>query len=91
MKKLLMLVIILLLAAGIALYLFPQTREILPDAVRAPVSQVLPPNETAVYKWKDAAGNWQYTDTPPEGDIPYTVVRVPNDANVMPAEAVTGQ
>ncbi len=87
MKKFLLLLLVLLLAAGIGLYFFPDTRQVLPAAVREPVSQMLPAEETAVYKWKDAAGNWQYTDSPPDDPaIPYTVVRVPKDANVIPSE-----
>lgn len=26
-------------------------------------------DEVSVYKWKDAEGNWQFSDTPPENDV----------------------
>lgn len=36
-----------------------------------------------VYRWKDAAGRTQLTDTPP-GDRPYETLRVDPDTNVVP-------
>ena len=40
----------------------------LPDSVKGMINQLTPdasPNPTAVYKWQDAQGNWQYGDNPP--------------------------
>lgn len=39
---------------------------------------------TVVYKWQNAKGEWQLTDKPPEGDIPYETVKHNKNANVMP-------
>lgn len=36
-----------------------------------------------LYRWKDAAGRTQLTDTPP-ADRPYEAVRVDPDTNVVP-------
>lgn len=37
----------------------------------------------AVYRWRDADGVLQLTDTPP-GDRPYETVRVDPDTNIVP-------
>lgn len=38
----------------------------------------------AVYRWKDAQGRTQITDTPPEGR-PYETVRISPETNVVPS------
>jgi hypothetical protein len=58
----------------------------LPDFVRdrLPLAESSPAHNPALYKWKDARGNWQYTDQPPaEGS--YETIRVDPDTNVLPA------
>ncbi|MGH1487754.1 MAG: DUF4124 domain-containing protein [Cellvibrionaceae bacterium] len=40
--------------------------DFIPDISVGSVKDALPGgNEVAVYRWKDAEGNWQYSDTPP--------------------------
>ena len=39
---------------------------------------------TRAYKWRDADGGWQITDTPPSGDTPYETIEVRSDTNVLP-------
>lgn len=58
----------------------------LPDPVRAylPTSAVAPAHNPVLYKWKDAQGRWNVTDTPPVGRE-YESVRVDPDTNVLPA------
>ena len=43
----------------------------------------------AVYRWKDAQGRTQITDTPPEGR-PYETVRISPETNVVPSPASGG-
>ena len=50
-----------------------------------------PPVVTTAYKWRDASGNWQLTDTPPPQGTPYETLEASGDANVMPSARVTGE
>jgi len=43
-----------------------------------------PARVTQLYKWRDAAGQWQITDTPPAAGIAYEVLEYRSDTNVMP-------
>jgi hypothetical protein len=60
----------------------------LPEALRtaAPRSPVANP---PLYKWKDAAGQWHISDTPP-ADRPFEEVHVDPRTNVVPT-VVPGQ
>ena len=80
MKKLLI-AIIVLAAAGGYLYVFEQetVREWLKGTPLEPE-----PSRTVVYKWQDRDGNWQITDIPPAGDIPYERLEYRGNQNVMP-------
>ncbi len=40
---------------------------------------------TTAYKWRDAQGNWQLTDSPPPQGTPYEVVEAHGDANIIPS------
>jgi uncharacterized protein DUF4124 len=74
------LLILALAAAGAAWWYFaPQT---MPDwiAQKVPGSPSLGP---PLYKWRDAKGRLQVTDTPP-ADRPYETVRYDPDTNVVP-------
>jgi len=44
-----------------------------------------PPAETKLYKWRDATGQWQVSDTPPGEGIKFEVLQYRNDVNVVPA------
>ncbi|HSE13846.1 MAG TPA: DUF4124 domain-containing protein [Rudaea sp.] len=72
--------IVLALIAGFGWwYLAPDT---LPDAVR----KLLPASERAnpvLYKWRDAKGRWNVTDTPP-ADRPYETLKYDPKTNVVP-------
>ena len=43
------------------------------------------PTKTQVYKWQDASGQWQITDRPPTGEIPYQNLEYTSDANIVPS------
>ena len=72
--------LVLTLAAGYAWwYLAPDT---LPDAIR----KELPKSDRSnpvLYKWKDAKGRWNVTDTPP-ADRPYETLKYDPKTNVVP-------
>lgn len=76
--------IILLIAlsgAGAYLYLNPDVWQTwLKDTPLEPA-----PTKTQVYKWQDANGQWQITDRPPTGKIPYEHLEYTSDANIVPS------
>jgi hypothetical protein len=80
------LVILLVLAAAIGGYLWWRY---FPESLPKPIKQITPPSAAAspiLYKWKDAKGQWHYTDQPP-ADRPYEAVRIDPETNVLPAGA----
>ena len=88
--KILVLVILLLAAAGGYLYLHPEVMEPLLRAT--PLEPLLrgtplepPPAETTLYKWRDANGQWQVSDDPPGGGVKYEILHYRSDVNVIPA------
>ena len=79
--KILVLVILIIAAAGGYLYLHPEIwRPLLQGTPLAP-----PPVETKLYKWLDANGQWQVSDTPPAGGVKYEVLQYRSDVNVIPS------
>ena len=77
------LVLILLIAASVGgyLYLHPEiVRPLLQGTILEP-----PPVETKLYKWRDASGQWQVSDTPPSAGIKYEILQYRSDVNVVPA------
>jgi hypothetical protein len=82
--KIIVLLILVAAAAGGYLYLHPEV--IRPLLQGTPIE--LPPAETILYKWRDATGQWQVTDTPPEGGIKYEILHYRGDINVVPAVPV---
>ena len=75
--------VILLLAAGGYIYLHPEVlRPLLQGMALEP-----PPAETTLYKWRDANGQWQVSDAPPGGGVKYEVLRYRSDVNIIPSES----
>ena len=79
--KIFVLVLLILAAAGGYLYLHPDVMH--PLLQGTPLDP--PPVETKLYKWRDATGQWQVTDTPPGGGIKYEILHYRTDVNVIPA------
>ena len=48
----------------------------------------LPSEETAVYKWQDKDGKWQFSNTKPPKEIESTVKIYKNDENIVPATEI---
>lgn len=89
MKKFLLILAAVLTGIGLYLYLDPRLSRQLENTVR----EVLPGQSPSsrVYKWRDTSGRWQLTDRPPARGVPYQVLEYNHDANLMPAEALTGR
>jgi hypothetical protein len=72
--------VFLLLAAGIYIYLNPGVKSQLLNQVTVPGQ----PGTVQAYKWQNARGEWQITDTlPPEG-IEYERLEHRTDENILP-------
>jgi len=83
--RLFLLLILLLLVAGLVLYLRPEYRDRLQDlSSDIGLSRITPKKTARLYKWRDASGNWQITDhLPPEG-VDYEKLEYREDVNVLP-------
>jgi hypothetical protein len=73
----------LLGGAGLA-YLYIAERERLAGWLEG-TPLALPATVTRAYKWRDADGAWQITDTPPPAGTSYETMTVRGDVNVVPA------
>jgi len=83
--RLLLLLIVLLLIAGLVLYLKPEYRERIQDlSSDIGLSRITPKKTTRLYKWRDASGNWQITDQLPPQGIDYEKLEYREDVNVLP-------
>lgn len=78
MRFALILIALLLVAAGAAYYFHP---EWFGEAVRAVTPEAAP---QVMYKWQDARGQWVVSDTPPEDGVAYEAVTIAPNTNVMP-------
>ena len=87
MRKLLLLIVVALLSGGIYVYFNPTSKSYLPDEVQS----LIPGKSTTAYKWKNSSGDWQLTDTPPADGIPFEVIEVPHNANIVPSQSLTGK
>jgi len=89
MKKFLAVAIGILIAVGIVAYQNPQLRA----WFERKTDQVLPASATqqTLYRWRDQHGEWHVSDKPPSGGIKYETVRYSTNANVIPAEQLTGK
>ena len=74
---------VLVLLSGAAAYVWFQRPDLLPLEWRRenPHSRDYSP---VVYRWRDAAGVTQITDTPPAGR-PYETVRMDPNTNIVPS------
>jgi hypothetical protein len=89
MKKFFAIAIGTLIAAGIVVYQNPHLRA----WFERKTEQALPASATeqTVYRWRDKNGHWQVSDSPPGSGIKYETVHYPTNANVIPAEQLTGK
>ena len=81
MKKLILILLLLTIAAAAFLYLNPELRQEVRGLVQ---SSGLTDASTTFYKWRDADGVLQYTQTPPPEGIAFEQVEARSDVNVMP-------
>ena len=53
--------------------------------VLSPLSKSIPEpeREVTVYKWRDASGQWHYSDSPPEDGSEVATLTVSNKANII--------
>lgn len=77
----------IVLLIGAAGYFAWQQQDEERAAVDAPRQQAEPVSRDAaavvIYKWQDEAGTWNFTESPPPGDTPYTEIRgTPNVTSV---------
>lgn len=78
--KSLVIILLILAAAGGYLYLHPEVwQKWVKDTPLEP-----PPTVTHLYKWRDDNGQWQVTDRPPPPGIEYEKLIYHSDTNVMP-------
>lgn len=88
MKKALLIFIAIL--AGVAWYLYsePEKR----DWIKQKTKALTPgPQTTTLYKWQDANGQWQVSNTPPPEGTPHETLKYRDDVNLIPSEAITGK
>ena len=83
--RLFLLLILLLLVAGLVLYLRPEYRDRIQDlSSDIGLSRITPEKTAHLFKWRDTSGNWQITDQlPPEG-VDYEKLEYREDVNVLP-------
>lgn len=83
--RLFLLLTVLLLVAGLVLYLRPEYRDRIQDlSSDIGLSRITPEKTARLFKWRDANGNWQITDRlPPEG-VDYEKLEYREDVNVLP-------
>ena len=81
MKKLILILLSLAIAFTAFLYLNPELRHEVEGLLQ---SSGLKDASTTVYKWHNADGVLQYTQTPPPEGVPFEAVEARSDVNVMP-------
>ncbi len=83
--RLFLLLIVLLLVAGLIVYLKPEYRNRIQDlSSDIGLSQITPKKTARLFKWRDASGNWQITDQLPPDGIDYEKLEYREDVNVLP-------
>lgn len=78
--------ILLSIIATSALYLYQD--KALQTKLMSKIHQVAPElNQSTLYKWQNAKGEWQVTDKPPRKGIVFTTITTQDQVNVMPSPA----
>lgn len=75
--------LIVAVAAAAAAYVYFYQRPAV-DRVLRELPVDLPGRTTEVYKWRDAAGNWQISDRKPPDGTPFETLQYDGRINVMP-------
>lgn len=88
MKTALILIVVAALGLGAWAWFNPEFADQVDGSLR---DMNVKPKTTTVYKWRDAAGNWQITDQPPTDGTSYETLEYHRDANVMPADRFVGR
>jgi len=74
-------VLVILAIAGAYLYLNPEKwKKWVKGTPLEP-----PPAVTQMYKWKDANGQWQVSDRPPDAGTKYEMLQYRSDENIVPS------
>ncbi len=94
--KILFYSIVLILIIIIGIYIIkPELFSSIQNQISNKVTTIFPnelnPKTTTIYKWTNAKGEPQFTNTPPPTGIKYTTEKVPNGTNVMPSKVFTGK
>jgi hypothetical protein len=79
--RLLAVLLLLLAGAGAYLYFFPETLTYLEESL--PETEFSKKTDR-IYKWRNAQGEWQLTDTPPPAGTEYELTDYREDLNVLP-------
>jgi hypothetical protein len=87
MKKLLLALVIILIIGGIYVYNNPAWRGYFERQRDKVVDKV---EQTTLYKWQDADGQWQVSDKKPPAGVDYKVLHYDRNTNVLPKKALTG-
>ena len=89
MKKWISITFVIALAFGLVYYDDPRVQSFL----KQQIDQTLPEQitHTKAYRWKDKNGQWTVSDKPPADGTPYEEVQYHRDANVIPADKLTGK
>lgn len=89
MKTLLLTLLFVTGVAALVLWMSPELRR---DATGLLRDSGFGSDTTTAYQWRDRHGVLQYTQVPPPEGVPYRVVEVRSDTNVLPLpEALKAQ
>lgn len=88
MKKALFIFLAILTGVALYIYLDPSLNR----QAGQQIDKLLDSEQTrTLYRWQNAEGQWQVSDTPPAAGIPYETVQYNRNTNVVPSENLTGR
>lgn len=88
MKKTLFIFLAILTGVALYIYLDPSLNR----QAGQQIDKLLDSEQTrTLYRWQNAEGQWQVSDTPPAAGIPYETVQYNRNTNVVPSENLTGR